>query len=69
MIHRARLISDSPSSTRASQLQNCYVSDTVFCDGDPLSVLGAAIGVTSLIIKLTDECVKGLKHPNVYVPS
>jgi hypothetical protein len=26
---------------------------------DPLSVLGAAVGVTSLIIQLTDECVKG----------
>jgi hypothetical protein len=25
---------------------------------DPLSVLGAAIGVTSLIFQLTDECVK-----------
>lgn len=29
--------------------------------GDPLSVLGAAVGVTSLIIQLTDECVKGLE--------
>lgn len=28
--------------------------------GDPLSVLGAAVGVTSLIIQLTDECIKGL---------
>lgn len=28
---------------------------------DPLSVLGAAVGVTSLIIQLTDECVKGRK--------
>jgi hypothetical protein len=28
---------------------------------DPLSVLGAAIGVTSLIIQLTDKCVKGRK--------
>jgi hypothetical protein len=28
--------------------------------GDPLSVLGAAVGVTSLIIQLADECVKGL---------
>jgi hypothetical protein len=27
---------------------------------DPLSVLGAAVGVTSLVIQLTDECVKGL---------
>jgi len=28
--------------------------------GDPLSVLGAAVGVTSLIIQLADGCVKGL---------
>lgn len=28
---------------------------------DPLSVLGAAIGVTSLIIQLTDESIKGYK--------
>ncbi|RDW69767.1 hypothetical protein BP6252_08787 [Coleophoma cylindrospora] len=28
---------------------------------DPLSVLGAAVGVTSLIMQLTDECVKGYK--------
>ncbi|PSN61902.1 hypothetical protein BS50DRAFT_624691 [Corynespora cassiicola Philippines] len=32
--------------------------------GDPLSVLGAAVGVTSLIIQLTDECVKGYKLYN-----
>jgi hypothetical protein len=25
---------------------------------DPLSVLGAAVGVTSLILQLTDECIK-----------
>jgi hypothetical protein len=29
------------------------------CTMDPLSALGAALGVTSLIIQLTDECVKG----------
>jgi hypothetical protein len=29
---------------------------------DPLSVLGAAVGVTSLIIQVTDECVKGLPY-------
>ncbi|KAK5000901.1 hypothetical protein LTR66_000318 [Elasticomyces elasticus] len=28
---------------------------------DPLSVLGAAVGVTSLIIQITNECVKGFK--------
>lgn len=32
---------------------------------DPLSILGAAAGVTSLIIQLTDECVKGLKDPSI----
>ena len=26
---------------------------------DPLSILGAAVGVTSLIMQVTDECVKG----------
>jgi hypothetical protein len=26
---------------------------------DPLSVLGAAVGVVSLIIQITDECIKG----------
>ena len=26
---------------------------------DPLSVLGAAVGVTSLIMQTTDECIKG----------
>ena len=26
---------------------------------DPLSILGAAVGVTSLIMQTTDECVKG----------
>lgn len=26
---------------------------------DPLSVLGAALGVTSLIIQIMDECIKG----------
>lgn len=26
---------------------------------DPLSVLGAAVGITSLIIQITDECIKG----------
>jgi hypothetical protein len=26
---------------------------------DPLSILGAAVGVTSLILQITDECVKG----------
>jgi hypothetical protein len=31
-----------------------------FAMGDPLSVLGAAVGVTSLIIQLADKCVKGL---------
>ncbi|RDL34652.1 Uncharacterized protein BP5553_07780 [Venustampulla echinocandica] len=37
---------------------------------DPLSVLGAAVGVTSLIIQLTDECVKGYKlyHEAVNLP-
>ncbi|EMD89535.1 hypothetical protein COCC4DRAFT_68577 [Bipolaris maydis ATCC 48331] len=29
--------------------------------GDPLSVLGAAVGVTSLIIQLADDCIKGYK--------
>lgn len=33
--------------------------------GDPLSVLGAAVGVTSLIIQLADECVKGLNVLNL----
>jgi len=28
---------------------------------DPLSILGAAVGVTSLAIQLVDECVKGTK--------
>lgn len=32
---------------------------------DPLSVLGAAVGVTSLIIQITDECIKGLPDPNL----
>ena len=33
---------------------------------DPLSVLGAAISVTSLIIiELTDECIKGLEKWSV----
>ncbi|KAI0440443.1 prion-inhibition and propagation-domain-containing protein [Xylaria telfairii] len=31
---------------------------------DPLSVLGAAIGVTSLIMQITDECIKGFKVYN-----
>lgn len=26
---------------------------------DPFSLLGAALGVTSLIIQTTDECIKG----------
>ncbi|KAI1418410.1 hypothetical protein F5Y13DRAFT_149116 [Hypoxylon sp. FL1857] len=26
---------------------------------DPLSILGAAVGVTSLIIQMADECIKG----------
>lgn len=30
--------------------------------GDPLSVLGAAVGVTSLIIQLADDCIKGLRR-------
>jgi hypothetical protein len=28
-------------------------------------VLGAAAGVTSLIIQITDECIKGLPDPNL----
>ncbi|KAI1452815.1 prion-inhibition and propagation-domain-containing protein [Annulohypoxylon moriforme] len=28
---------------------------------DPLSILGAAVGVTSLAIQMTDECIKGFK--------
>ncbi|KAL9030550.1 MAG: hypothetical protein Q9196_001338 [Gyalolechia fulgens] len=31
---------------------------------DPLSVLGAAVGVTALIIQTTDECIKGCNIPN-----
>jgi hypothetical protein len=27
---------------------------------DPLSVLGAGIGVTTLIMQVVDECVKGI---------
>ncbi|XXH04259.1 hypothetical protein Hte_010673 [Hypoxylon texense] len=30
--------------------------------GDPLSVLGLGIGAVSLILQLTDECVKGYKY-------
>ena len=34
--------------------------ESISCSmADPLSVLGAAIGVTSLILQMTDECVKG----------
>ncbi|KAE8374914.1 prion-inhibition and propagation-domain-containing protein [Aspergillus bertholletiae] len=29
---------------------------------DPLSILGAAVGVTSLVLQLTDECVKGYRY-------
>jgi len=32
---------------------------------DPLSVLGAAVGITSLIIQINDECIKGLLDPNL----
>ena len=34
---------------------------------DPLSALGAAVGVTALIIQVTDECIKGSSHalPNL----
>jgi hypothetical protein len=35
---------------------------------DPLSVLGAAVGVTSLIIQLTDECVKGIEVETQKIP-
>lgn len=30
---------------------------------DPLSVLGAAVGVTSLIMQITDGCIKGYITP------
>ena len=29
---------------------------------DPLSVLGAAVGITPLIIQITDECIKGCRN-------
>jgi hypothetical protein len=32
---------------------------------DPLSALGAAVGITSLIIQISDECIKGLLDPNL----
>ncbi|KAL5349221.1 hypothetical protein ACLOAV_005509 [Pseudogymnoascus australis] len=37
---------------------------------DPLSVLGAAVGVTSLIMQITDGCIKGFKfyHEAVNLP-
>lgn len=36
---------------------------------DPLSILGAAVGVTSLIIQTLDECIKGTSMIFVIVPS
>lgn len=36
---------------------------------DPLSILGAAVGVTSLIIQTLDECIKGTTILFVIVPS
>lgn len=35
---------------------------------DPLSVLGAAVGVTSLVIQITDECIKGVAMPQIHGP-
>lgn len=34
---------------------------------DPLSILGAAVGVTSLIVQTFDECIKGTSIPLVTV--
>lgn len=31
---------------------------------DPLSVLGAGIGVASLIVQIVDECIKGITSLN-----
>jgi hypothetical protein len=53
-IHTIIIVEYKPSITNTQLLVYSFAT------GNPLSVLGAAVSVMSLIIQIADECVKGL---------